>query len=256
MALIKCLECGHEVSDKAVSCPKCGCPILRTKQIICSECGSNISQADEFCPKCGCPNEDVDKPNSGYLNINSIKIILILFVVILVVVGLTNYFNHTSNFEASQTPTITDVKEEETNKETLLKDVVGTYKFDYAQEGRFSCAPIVVLDDGRCVILYQTVSGNVKSKFIGKVEILSKKVFTLTNGDDFTLDLNTYAIRGGKEKCIGHTYEWRWNFYDKLVFDLKENRLYHSYDEYLNRDVSEAEYSRITNHTKSTSLNQ
>ena len=27
MALIKCTECGHEVSDKAQSCPNCGCPI-------------------------------------------------------------------------------------------------------------------------------------------------------------------------------------------------------------------------------------
>jgi len=27
MALIKCSECGHEVSDKAQSCPKCGAPI-------------------------------------------------------------------------------------------------------------------------------------------------------------------------------------------------------------------------------------
>lgn len=27
MALIKCTECGHMVSDKAVKCPKCGCPI-------------------------------------------------------------------------------------------------------------------------------------------------------------------------------------------------------------------------------------
>ena len=27
MALIKCKECGHEVSDKASTCPKCGCPI-------------------------------------------------------------------------------------------------------------------------------------------------------------------------------------------------------------------------------------
>ena len=27
MALIKCNECGHEVSDKASACPKCGCPI-------------------------------------------------------------------------------------------------------------------------------------------------------------------------------------------------------------------------------------
>lgn len=27
MALIKCSECGCEVSDKAVACPNCGCPI-------------------------------------------------------------------------------------------------------------------------------------------------------------------------------------------------------------------------------------
>lgn len=27
MALIKCPECGRQVSDKASSCPQCGCPI-------------------------------------------------------------------------------------------------------------------------------------------------------------------------------------------------------------------------------------
>ena len=26
MALIKCKECGHEMSDHATSCPNCGCP--------------------------------------------------------------------------------------------------------------------------------------------------------------------------------------------------------------------------------------
>lgn len=26
MALIKCIECGREISDKAVVCPQCGCP--------------------------------------------------------------------------------------------------------------------------------------------------------------------------------------------------------------------------------------
>ncbi len=26
MALIKCPECGKEISDKAISCPNCGCP--------------------------------------------------------------------------------------------------------------------------------------------------------------------------------------------------------------------------------------
>lgn len=27
MALIKCSECGHDVSDKAAACPSCGAPI-------------------------------------------------------------------------------------------------------------------------------------------------------------------------------------------------------------------------------------
>lgn len=32
MALIKCSECGTEVSDKASSCPKCGAPIAKSAQ--------------------------------------------------------------------------------------------------------------------------------------------------------------------------------------------------------------------------------
>lgn len=31
MALIKCPECGNDVSTEAVSCPKCGCPIKKQK---------------------------------------------------------------------------------------------------------------------------------------------------------------------------------------------------------------------------------
>lgn len=29
MALIKCNECGHMISDRATKCPKCGCPITK-----------------------------------------------------------------------------------------------------------------------------------------------------------------------------------------------------------------------------------
>ena len=33
MALIKCSECGADISEKASECPKCGCPLDITKQI-------------------------------------------------------------------------------------------------------------------------------------------------------------------------------------------------------------------------------
>lgn len=55
MALIRCSECGHEVSDKASTCPNCGCPI--EKGLVCSECGNNLNTNDEICPKCGNPIE-------------------------------------------------------------------------------------------------------------------------------------------------------------------------------------------------------
>ncbi len=34
MALIKCFECNKEISDKAKSCPHCGCPIISKYKII------------------------------------------------------------------------------------------------------------------------------------------------------------------------------------------------------------------------------
>lgn len=34
MALIKCPECGKEISDKAGACPNCGCPIASTPTSI------------------------------------------------------------------------------------------------------------------------------------------------------------------------------------------------------------------------------
>lgn len=38
MALIKCPECGNEVSDTAQSCPKCGYALHKTP--ACPKCGS------------------------------------------------------------------------------------------------------------------------------------------------------------------------------------------------------------------------
>ena len=55
MALIKCEECGHEISDRAASCPKCGCPVV--KEVECTECGHLLDPNDKICHKCGCPVE-------------------------------------------------------------------------------------------------------------------------------------------------------------------------------------------------------
>lgn len=52
MALIKCPECGKEVSDKACSCPNCGYPILQNP---ISQSKTEDTESEKkliFCPKC------------------------------------------------------------------------------------------------------------------------------------------------------------------------------------------------------------
>lgn len=49
MALINCPECGKEISDKAVACPHCGCPInTQPRQEVAVE----DNEEYVFCPKC------------------------------------------------------------------------------------------------------------------------------------------------------------------------------------------------------------
>lgn len=50
MALIKCPECGKEISDKAAICPNCGATV---KKKFCQHCGEAIDNDCVVCPKCG-----------------------------------------------------------------------------------------------------------------------------------------------------------------------------------------------------------
>ncbi|WP_444382569.1 zinc ribbon domain-containing protein, partial [Prevotella sp.] len=54
MAMIKCPECGHEISDQAPYCPSCGVAI-KDKLTKCPACGKVYFKDQPACPKCGHP---------------------------------------------------------------------------------------------------------------------------------------------------------------------------------------------------------
>lgn len=54
MAIIKCPECGRQVSDKAPTCPSCGVEIAG-KIIRCTQCGEAYFNNQEACPNCHHP---------------------------------------------------------------------------------------------------------------------------------------------------------------------------------------------------------
>lgn len=59
MALIKCTGCGHEISDKASTCPHCGTPVSHKEGDVCKECGIQLPKNATVCPNCGCPTDNV-----------------------------------------------------------------------------------------------------------------------------------------------------------------------------------------------------
>ncbi len=51
MAIIKCPECGRQISDKAPTCPSCGVEIAG-KITKCPNCGEVYFSNLEMCPNC------------------------------------------------------------------------------------------------------------------------------------------------------------------------------------------------------------
>lgn len=49
MAMIKCPECGEEISSNARACPHCGCAVT-----VCPDCGAVYAGEKETCAQCGC----------------------------------------------------------------------------------------------------------------------------------------------------------------------------------------------------------
>lgn len=59
MALIKCGNCGKDISNKAQFCVHCGYSLDTIK---CEDCGQALPANAQFCMNCGCPVESKEVP--------------------------------------------------------------------------------------------------------------------------------------------------------------------------------------------------
>lgn len=90
MSLIKCSECGHEISDKAEYCVNCGCPIKNEQYNVrkfyeefttCPICKTRYEKPVDTCDKCKFTiylktkiNKDIPKcPTCGSTKIEKIS---------------------------------------------------------------------------------------------------------------------------------------------------------------------------------------
>lgn len=67
MAMIKCPECGRQISDKAPVCPNCGVEIAG-KITLCPQCGEAYFSDQESCPNCHHLTHDADSVNKTVSN--------------------------------------------------------------------------------------------------------------------------------------------------------------------------------------------
>lgn len=102
MAIIKCPECGHDVSDKAKTCPNCGVDIAGNV-IQCQRCYNIYLKEESKCPDCGTmPGQKIStekskntvkqKEKKPVNKKNNITFWLLVLLLSLLLVGVSVYF--------------------------------------------------------------------------------------------------------------------------------------------------------------------
>lgn len=134
MALKKCENCGHEISDKALNCVHCGYDLSKqsNKEVIfCSECGKEIPLDAKECQYCGCPieaqekrvpttpkNSATSKAKNGRKKIKPWQLALIIVGIVLLLLFI--------GFLALGSSVSSEIKETKANITPYL-DYIGTY---------------------------------------------------------------------------------------------------------------------------------
>lgn len=100
MSMIKCPECGQNISDEAPVCPKCGCKIAGNI-VKCPECGCIYLKDHPNCPECGAPQPKEDFTPSEK-DKKQTKAIWIIVLAILVIIAAGYFFWQNTSHKSAE----------------------------------------------------------------------------------------------------------------------------------------------------------
>ena len=165
MALIKCINCGHMISDKAVKCPKCGTPIQMIKEAAKPIEKEEKVIAEVETPKAIAKSEAVvpDEPKSQTWK----KVCGIFVFAVIVIVGGYYYIqNEKSNSKSEE-------EIAQLNSEAFLEDGEYCYKgkWESAQHAAQPCKVEFIIKNGALIdCAYTNLKFNVRIPLKGTIE--------------------------------------------------------------------------------------
>lgn len=147
MALIKCRECGKEISDSSKKCVHCGSDVIL--EVECSECHQKYDNTTNVCPHCGKKNSS--NISAGVNDAKSIikkfiinhkkKILIICPIVLVVIVASVILANTVPSMLVTVEDYLTDgdylsayekAKDDETKQAILLENIIAKISYEIA----------------------------------------------------------------------------------------------------------------------------
>ena len=141
MAMIKCPECGQEISDKAKKCVHCGA-IYIGREEHCTECGAELEEGMTECPNCGYP---INLPQKTNRIKSDKKNIVCIMVIAIFIFGILSFFILKCRYNKINPPIIGDIRLNMSQKdvENILHKKIGNDLFyadsNYDTDGEKIC---------------------------------------------------------------------------------------------------------------------
>lgn len=124
MSLIKCEECGKQISENSTKCIHCGVEVI--KKYECEECKKKTEGKDGVCEFCGCPIKTTEKLKK---EISKNKIIIIIVALAIIIAAVVTFVVLKSNNEKKYAETYEILLQAYGKTEILVSDLYNSWYY-------------------------------------------------------------------------------------------------------------------------------